>query len=81
MGDVERLEAHLTVWERPPSKCVDVLSNTGEKTIYRRRVADLRVYSLREDETLYCLGVGKETRTYDRDLDRILARATEHRSE
>lgn len=78
--DVETLEEQLTIWDRSLTKCVEMLSNTGGVTVYRRRVGDLRVYYLRHDETLYCIGVGKRKTTYDRDLDRMISRAREYQS-
>jgi len=75
LADIDDLEADLTTWNRPLTKCFSILSNTGSETIYRRRVGDLRSYFVRRKETMYCIGVGKRKNTYERDLDRIIERA------
>jgi len=78
LDDIDTLEAHLTVWDRDLNRCVDILSGTGTVTIYRRRAGDLRSFFVREDDTLYCIGVGKRRSTYDRDLGDVRDRAEEH---
>lgn len=81
LDDIEDFEEQLVLWDRPLTKCVEILSTAGTETIYRRRVGDLRTYFLRDGATLYCIGVGKRKTTYDRDIDTILDRATRYQSE
>ena len=81
LNDIDELEEHLTVWGRRLTKCVKILSDTGNETIYRRREGDLRSYFIRAGDTLYCIGIGKRKKTFDRDLTQIVERAEEHRSE
>ena len=69
------------MWGRQLTKCVKILSNTGDETVYRRREGDLRSYFIRDGDTLYCIGIGKRKKTFDRDLTRVVERAKEHRSE
>ena len=81
LDGIDELEEHLTVWGRQLTKCVKILSNTGDETVYRRREGDLRSYFIRDGDTLYCIGIGKRKKTFDRDLTRVVERAKEHRSE
>ena len=81
LDDIDELEEHLTVWGRRLTKCVKILSDTGSETIYRRREGDLRSYFIRKGNTLFCIGIGKRKKTFDRDLTQIVERAKEHRSE
>jgi len=81
LDDIDELEEHLTVWGRRLSRCVKILSDTGNETIYRRREGHLRSYFIRAGDTLYCIGIGKRKKTYDRDLARIVERAEEQRSD
>ena len=81
LDDINQLEEHLTVWDRRLTECVKILSNTGNETVYRRREGDLRSYFIRDGDTLYCIGIGKRKKTFDRDLTRVVERAGEHRSE
>lgn len=81
LDDIDQLEEHLTVWDRRLTECVKILSNTGNETVYRRREGDLRSYFIRDGDTLYCIGIGKRKKTFDRDLTRVVERAREHRSE
>lgn len=79
LDDLDELEDHLTVWNRDLTKCVGILEGTGGETIYKRRTGDLRSYLIREEDTLYCIGVGKRKKTYDRDLGKMISRALDHR--
>lgn len=81
LADFDELEKQLTTWDRELTRCVDVLSGTGDETIYRRREGDLRSYFVRSTDTLYCIGVGKRKTTYERDLTQVVARADEHGSD
>jgi hypothetical protein len=47
LDDIDELEEHLTVWGRRLTRCVQILSDTGNETIYRRREGDLRSYFIR----------------------------------
>lgn len=79
LDDIDRLEEHLTTWNRSLTNCVEILSNTESETIYRQRSGDLRSYFVRRGNTLYCVGVGKRKTTYDRDLTRVIERVNEYR--
>jgi mRNA-degrading endonuclease RelE of RelBE toxin-antitoxin system len=77
LDDIDEVERQLTTWDRPITKAMSILSDTDGFTVYRRRQGDLRSYFIREEDTLYCVGVGKRDTTYDRDLETIVARAVE----
>lgn len=78
LEDLDELQKHLAVWNRQLTKCVEILSDTGDETIYRRREGGLRSFFVRRGDTLYCIGVGKRRTAYERDLTQIVARAEEH---
>lgn len=75
LEDVDDLEEDLVQWGRPLMKCVGHLEVNSPKTVYKRRDGDLRCYYIRRGDTLYCIGVGKRKKTYDRDLQRMVTRA------
>jgi mRNA-degrading endonuclease RelE of RelBE toxin-antitoxin system len=79
LDDVDELREQLVTWDRDLTQAVNILQETGEETIYRRRAGDLRGYFIREGDTLYCIGVGKRRSTYDRDLGTVIDRAGDHR--
>ncbi|ATW88295.1 hypothetical protein halTADL_1532 [Halohasta litchfieldiae] len=78
LDDLDEMEEKLVTWDRSLHKCVDQLRGFESVTVYRRRAGDLRSYLIRDGATLYCIGVGKRKKTYDRDLSTIQERATEH---
>lgn len=78
LDDLDQMEENLVAWDRPLHKCVTLLVGLSSVTVYRRRAGDLRTYLVRDGATLYCIGVGKRKKTYDRDLETIEARAREH---
>lgn len=80
LDDIEDLREHLTVWDRQLTKTVDILDQTGSQTIYKLRQGDFRTFYLREGATLYCIGVARRPRAYDRGLDSLIERAREWRS-
>jgi len=77
LDDLDEMEGKLVTWDRPLHKCVTQPTGTSSVTVYRRREGNLRSYLVRDDDTLYCIGVGKRKKTYDRDLDTIEERAKE----
>lgn len=77
LDDIEELREQLTVWDRQLSKAVDILQGTGGETIYRRRQGEFRTFYLREGDTLYCIGVARRPKAYDRGLATLIERARE----
>lgn len=75
LDDLDGMEEDLVTWDRPLHKCVSNISGMGAVTVYRRREGDLRSYLVRDGDTLYCIGVGKRKKTYDRDFETIEERA------
>jgi len=75
LDDLDDLEEQLVTWGRPLGKCLKILTDVGDQTVYRRRQGDFRSYLIRHGDTLYCIGVGERDTTYERDLEQIGARA------
>lgn len=75
---VDDIREDLVTWNRPITKCLKILENTGSETIYRSRDGDLRSYYTRRDGTMYCIGAGKRRNTYKRDLSKIIERSKDH---
>jgi hypothetical protein len=75
LDDIDKLEEDIVTWGRPLDKCFDILSDTGNVTVYRRRKGDLRSFFVRVDNTLLCIGAGKRDTVYERDGDTIQRRA------
>lgn len=75
LAGIDDLEEDLVTWERPLRRVLRQIEHPGTTTVYRRREGDLRLYFVRQESTLYCIGVGKRKTTYDRDLDTVVDRA------
>jgi len=78
LDGIDDVEEDLVIWDRPIHKVMSQVEHQGDKTVYRHRESDLRLYFIRKGNTMYCIGVGKRKKTYDRDLDQISDRADEH---
>lgn len=77
LNDLEELEDQLVTWDRDLLRCVEIVTTSGDVTVYRRRVGDLRSFFVRRGSTLYCIGVGKRRTVYSRSLDKLDRRAAE----
>jgi len=75
---IDDVEEDLVTWDRPIFKILETVNHQEEKTVYRYRDDPLRLYFIRKGDTMYCIGVGKRKKTYDRDLDQISKRADNH---
>lgn len=75
LDDIDELEENLVTWGRSLTDAVDILTTQTEKNIYKRRQGKFRSFFVRDRSTLYCIGVGPRATVYDRQLDRIEARA------
>lgn len=78
LGGVDEIREDLVTWDRPITKCLKMLGNTGSETIYRSRDGDLRSYYVRRGGTMYCIGAGKRRNTYKRDLSRMVERSKDY---
>jgi hypothetical protein len=78
LDDIDEMGEKLSMWGRPLHKCASMISGISTVTVYRRREGDLRSYFVRDGDTLYCIGVGKRKKTYDRDLDTIAQRGEDY---
>lgn len=75
---IDNVEEDLVTWDRPIFKVLETVTHQGERTVYRYRDDPLRLYFIRKGNTMYCIGVGKRKKTYDRDLNQISKRAESH---
>lgn len=75
LDDIDKLEEDIVTWGRPLDRCFDILTDTGDVTVYRRRNGDLRSFFVRVGDSLLCIGVGKRDTVYERDGDTIRRRA------
>lgn len=80
LADIEELREQLTVWDRQLTQAVDILEATGGETIYKRRQGEFRTFYIRESDGLYCIGVARRPKAYDRGLATLIERAREWRS-
>jgi mRNA-degrading endonuclease RelE of RelBE toxin-antitoxin system len=78
LAGVDDVEEDLVTWGRPIRKVMKQVEHQGNKTVYRYRKGDLRLYFIRKGDTMYCIGIGKRKKTYDRDLEQMSKRANEH---
>ncbi|WP_135853416.1 hypothetical protein [Halorussus salinus] len=78
LDGVDDIREDLVTWNRPITKCLKILENTGSETIYRSRDGDLRSYYVRRGGTMYCIGAGKRRNTYERDLPRMVERSKDY---
>ena len=78
LAGIDDVEEDLVTWERPIHKVMEQVKHQGNKTVYRYRKGDLRLYFIRKGDTMHCIGIGKRKNTYDRDLEQIGKRADKH---
>lgn len=75
---IEDLETDLVTWNRPIHAVLQHIEHPGSRTVYRHREGDLRLYFIRDEATMYCIGVGKRKNTYERDIGQVGERADNH---
>lgn len=78
LDGIDDVSDGLVTWERPIGKVLTQIEHAGEKTVYRYRKGDIRLFFIRKGATMYCIGVGKRKTTYDRDLTQISKRSENH---
>jgi mRNA-degrading endonuclease RelE of RelBE toxin-antitoxin system len=78
LDGIDDVKEDLVTWDRPIHKVMEQVEHQGNNTVYRYRKSDLRLYFIRKADTMYCIGVGKRKKTYDRDLEQMSKRGDEH---